>query len=192
MSNAGHKSDGFTLVEMLVAVSLLGLLGVISWRGLDQVIALRTRVNDETVEIERVVRTIAQIDRDIDMRVADALMAVPTAASSLPYAINIETDSNQNHRVSLFRSRPVSPGAQTVVYSMRSEALVRTVSIENQGETTDVTMLGDVREFQVRLLLSGAWVAPSVFDETANDRARAIEIAIERASGERYIRVIAL
>jgi len=192
MSNAGHKSDGFTLVEMLVAVSLLGLLGVISWRGLDQVIALRTRVNDETVEIERVVRTIAQIDRDIDMRVADALMAVPTAASSLPYAINIETDSNQNHRVSLFRSRPVSPGAQTVVYSMRSEALVRTVSIENQGETTDVTMLGDVREFQVRLLLSGAWVAPNVFDETANDRARAIEIAIERASGERYIRVIAL
>ena len=82
MSNAGHKSDGFTLVEMLVAVSLLGLLGVISWRGLDQVIALRTRVNDETVEIERVVRTIAQIDRDIDMRVADARMAVPTAASS--------------------------------------------------------------------------------------------------------------
>ena len=192
MSNAGHKSDGFTLVEMLVAVSLLGLLGVISWRGLDQVIALRTRVNDETVEIERVVRTIAQIDRDIDMRVADVLMAVPTAASSLPYAINIETDSNQNHRLSLFRSRPESPGAQTVVYSMRSEELVRTVSIENQGETTDVTMLGDVREFQVRLLLSGAWVAPNVFDETANDRARAIEIAIERASGERYIRVIPL
>lgn len=192
MSYAVHKSDGFTLVEMLVAVSLLGLLGVISWRGLDQVIALRTRVNDETVEIERVVRTIAQIDRDIDMRVADALMAVPTAASSLPYAINIETDSNQNHRVSLFRSRPESPGAQTVVYSMRSEELVRTVSIENQGETTDVTMLGDVREFQVRLLLSGAWVAPNVFDETANDRARAIEIAIERASGERYIRVIPL
>jgi len=100
MSNAGHKSDGFTLVEMLVAVSLLGLLGVISWRGLDQVIALRTRVNDETVEIERVVRTIAQIERDIDMRVADVLMAAPPAASSLPYAINIDTDSNEDHRCS--------------------------------------------------------------------------------------------
>ena len=192
MSNAGHGSGGFTLVEMLVAVSLLGLLGVISWRGLDQVVALRTRVNDETVEIERVVRTIAQIERDIDMRVADVLMAVPTAASSLPYAINIEADSNQDYRVSLFRSRPVSSGAQTVVYSMRSEELVRTVSIENQGEPTDVTMLGDVREFQVRLLLSGGWVAPNAIDETANDRARAIEIAIERANGERYIRVIPL
>ena len=192
MSNAGHKSDGFTLVEMLVAVSLLGLLGVISWRGLDQVIALRTRVNDETVEIERVVRTIAQIERDIDMRVADVLMAAPPAASSLPYAINIDIDSNEDHRISLFRSRPVSPGAQTVVYAMRSEGLVRTVSIEDPGETTSVVMLGDVREFQVRLLLSGGWVAPNVFDETANDRARAIEIAIERASGERYIRVIPL
>ena len=192
MSNAGHKSDGFTLVEMLVAVSLLGLLGVISWRGLDQVIALRTRVNDETVEIERVVRTIAQIERDIDMRVADVLMAAPSAASSLPYAINIDIDSNEDHRISLFRSRPVSPGAQTVVYAMRREELVRTVSIEDPGETTSVVMLGDVREFQVRLLLSGGWVAPNVFDETANDRARAIEIAIERASGERYIRVIPL
>ena len=192
MSNVGYKSDGFTLVEMLVAVSLLGLLGVISWRGLDQVIALRTRVNDETVEIERVVRTIAQIDRDIDMRVADVLMAAPAAASSLPYAINIDIDSNKDQRISLFRSRPVSPGAQTVVYAMRSEELVRTVSIENQGEPTVVTMLGDVREFQVRLLLSGGWVAPNVIDETTNDRARAIEIAIERANGERYIRVIPL
>ena len=192
MSNAGHKSDGFTLVEMLVAVSLLGLLGVISWRGLDQVIALRTRVNDETVEIERVVRTIAQIERDIDMRVADVLMAAPPAASSLPYAINIDIDSNEDHRISLFRSRPVSPGAQTVVYAMRSEELVRTVSIEDPGETTSVVMLGDVHEFRVRLLLSGGWVAPNVFVATANDRARASEIAIERASGERYIRVIPL
>ena len=192
MSNTGHKSDGFTLVEMLVAVSLLGLLGVISWRGLDQVIALRTRVNDETVEIERVVRTIAQIERDFDMRVADVLMAAPPEASSLPYAITIDTDSNQNHRVSLFRSRPVSPGAQTVVYFMRSEELVRSVSIEDPGETTSVEMLGDVREFQVRLLLSGSWVVPNVFDETANDRARAIEIAIERTSGERYMRIIPL
>ncbi len=192
MSSAGRKSDGFTLVEMLVAVSLLGLLGVISWRGLDQVIAMRTRVNDETVEIERIVRTIAQIERDIDMRVADVLMAAPPAASSLPYAISIDADSNQDHRISLFRSRPVSPGAQTVVYSMRSEELVRTVFIEDSGETTSVAMLGDVREFHVRLLLSAGWVAPNVFDETANDRARAIEIAIERAGGERYIRVIPL
>jgi prepilin-type N-terminal cleavage/methylation domain-containing protein len=36
-----RPTPGFTLVEMLVAIALLGLLGVISWRGLDYVSAQR-------------------------------------------------------------------------------------------------------------------------------------------------------
>jgi len=192
MIRSGHKSGGFTLVEMLVAVSLLGLLGVISWRGLDQVIALRTRVNEETVDIERVVRTIAQIERDFDMCVADALMVAPPLVAPLPNAINIATDKNRDQRVSLFRIRPDSPGAETVIYSVRSDELVRSVSTDDAAATTSVTMLGGVREFRVRLLSSGGWVEPNAFDESAGERARAIEIAIERTGGERYIRVLPL
>jgi general secretion pathway protein J len=192
MKRAGRKCGGFTLVEMLVAVSLLGLLGVISWRGLDQVVALRDRVNEETVDIERVVRTIAQIERDIDVSIADVLMAAPPVNSPLPHAINISTDRNRDNRVSLFRTRPESPGAQTVAYFVRSEELVRSVSIEDEDTTTSVTMLGDVREFRVRLLLSGNWVAPNELDETVTGRAQAIEVAIERAGGERYLRILPL
>jgi hypothetical protein len=153
---------------------------------------MRTRVNDETVEIERIVRTIAQIERDFDMRIANVLMAAPPAVSSLPYAINIETDSNLDHRVSVFRTRPESPGAQTVIYSVRNQELVRSVFIDDPEAATSVVMLGDVREFRVRLLSAGGWVAPDAFDESVNDRAQAIEIAIERGSGERYIRVLPL
>ena len=192
MSGTRDKSRGFTLVELLVAVSLLGLLGVISWRGLDQVIALRTRINEETVDIERVVRTIAQIERDIEMSVADVLMAAPPVMSALPHAMNIAVDSKQHHRVSVYRTLPESPGAQIVAYSVQTRQLIRTVSAEDAGQTTSVAMLGDVHEFRVRLLLSGGWVAADILDETVSERARAIEIAIGRASGERYVRVLPL
>ncbi len=93
---------------------------------------------------------------------------------------------------SLFRTRPESPGAQTVTYFVRSEELVRTVSIEDEDTTTSVTMLGDVREFRVRLLLSGNWVAPNELDESVTGRAQAIEVAIERAAGECYLRILPL
>jgi general secretion pathway protein J len=192
MSGTRYNPRGFTLVEMLVAVSLLGLLGVISWRGLDQVSAQRTRVNEETVDIERVVRTIAQIERDIEMSVADVLIASPPVVSALPYAMNVTIDSQQHHRVSVIRARPEGAGAQTVVYSLRATQFVRSVSAEGAGTMTSVVMLGDVRAFRVRLLILGGWVAADVFDATVSERARAIEIVIERASGERYVRVLPL
>lgn len=187
-----EKPGGFTLVEMLVAISLLGLLGVISWRGLDQVIAQRTRVNEETADVERVVRTIAQIERDIDQRVSDVLMVAPPIVSALPYSMNVAVESDNNQRLSVLRSFPQGPGTQTVTYFLRTTELVRTVFAESAGEVTDVAMLGEVREFHTRFLLSGGWVSPDVLEATPGERARAIEFAFERASGERYVRVLPL
>jgi general secretion pathway protein J len=192
MKSIRKTSDGFTLVEMLVAISLLGLLGVISWRGLDQVIKQRERVNEETANIERVIRTIAQIERDIDQRVADVLMVAPSDVSVLPYSMDIAVQSDKNQRVSIFRTFPQSPGGQTVTYYLRTSDLMRTVSVESTGASTSVAMLSEVREFHTRYLLGGGWVTADALNATPGERARAIEIAIERASGERYVRVLPL
>jgi len=192
MSLVRYKSGGFTLVEMLVAISLLGLLGVISWRGLDQVIAQRTRVNEETADVERVIRTIAQIERDVDQRIADVLMVAPSVVSALPYSMNVAVESDNNQRVSVFRTVSQGPGAQTVTYYLSATELMRTVSVESAGESTSVAMLNDVREFRARLLLPSGWVNVDALEATPGERARAIEIALERASGERYVRVLPL
>jgi general secretion pathway protein J len=48
------KARGFTLIEMLVAIAILAVIAVLSWRGLDQVMRGRTTITN-AMEDERVV-----------------------------------------------------------------------------------------------------------------------------------------
>lgn len=192
MKSIRYRANGFTLIEMLVAVSLLGLLGIISWRGLDQVMTQRERVNDQTIDIERVVRTIGQIERDVDQRVADVLMVAPPIVLALPYSMSVVIDSEGRHRVSILRGLPEAHGAQTVAYYVHKKELVRTVLVEGTTAASTTTMLEEVEEFTTRLLLARGWVRADSLEATQSERARAIEFVIERHNGERYERVLPL
>jgi general secretion pathway protein J len=48
------EARGFTLIEMLVAIAILSVIAVLSWRGLDQVMRGRTTITN-AMEDERVV-----------------------------------------------------------------------------------------------------------------------------------------
>lgn len=184
------RQSAFTLVEMLVAISLLGLLGVISWRGLDHVLEQRARISRQDVQIERLIRTIAQIERDFDERIADALLAeTKNPLTSLPPAIRIEYDQQAHQRLTVMRRHPDGTGTVTVVYRLDGGELVRVSTQPSRPVDDRVVMLSNVAAFGSRLLSQSGWLDSR---ELSGARALAVEISIEDGEGGRYTKVMPL
>ena len=190
----GRGAAGFTLVEILVALSLLALLAVITWRGLELVIAQRARVETETAQTERVLRTLGQVERDLARRVPDRLFAGRYGVGgTLPLAVQLGSNGEGRDSLSVLRTHAGEP-ARGVTYALEDEWLVRRLgSAPGQRDAEPVRLLDSVRRFEVRVLMGSRWTAPEdVPSNIAAGAASAIQIAIERTSGARYVQVLAL
>ena len=58
------RALGFTLVEVLVALAILGVLAVLGWRGLDAVLGNEARARAEFDRWDGVELALRQLDRD--------------------------------------------------------------------------------------------------------------------------------
>ena len=59
-----NRRRGFTLVELLVAISILAIVAVLGWRGLDSIIRARTSLNDDLAETRGLQLAFAQMQSD--------------------------------------------------------------------------------------------------------------------------------
>jgi general secretion pathway protein J len=184
---------GFTLVEMLVALTLLALTGTIAWRGLEHVAEQRARADDETRATERVLRTLAQMERDFAQAIPDALFAGRSGQEAvLPLALQIAADEEGAIRLTLLRRVAGPHGVRRVTYAVEEASLVRHLSAEDPARVADtVVLLDSVSSLGVRFLLEGVWVEPKNLPP-AGRRATAIELNVERADGRRYVQVLPL
>src|SRR5690606_3560545 len=73
------SQQGFTLIEVLVALALMALLSVISWQALDLVERSSGRLNASTDDTQALLRVLGQIESDI-RRYANADILPPQAA----------------------------------------------------------------------------------------------------------------
>jgi general secretion pathway protein J len=198
---ARRPLSGFTLVEMLVAISLLGLMGVISWRGLDYVVGQRERIDRESDELGRILRVLAQIERDIAQRAPDVILPPQVPPGLLPASIAVSPVDHGAVALEIIRIAPEAGGparAQRIVYRIADAALTRSASPADTGlpvapAADPLAVLPGARRLAVRVYAGGFWSEPGT-DAGVQPPARAtgLEIAIEDADGARYVRVFAL
>lgn len=181
---------GFTLVEVLVALTLLALLAVMTWRGLDQVMMQRARIDADTAEAQRVLRVLAQVERDLAKRVPDRLYAGRYGVGgTLPLALQLSSAGEGRDALEVLRLESGAI-ARGVRYAVEDGWLLRRLDLPGSAP---VHLLPQVRRFDVRVLMGGQWTAPAQI-RTRLDAgiASAIQIAIEREGGARYVQVLAL
>jgi general secretion pathway protein J len=62
---APRRARGFTLIELLIAAALLAVLAVLSWRGLDAVLASRKQIVAASDELRALMVAFSQLDEDL-------------------------------------------------------------------------------------------------------------------------------
>lgn len=179
---------GFTLLEVLVALMLMGLLGLMAYRGLDVVLAAEAHARSEMDRWRDVQAALARLESDL-VNVVVIEKAPASTALTLSYA---------DGSLALTRLLPedASGGLRRVAYDFASGRLTRSVwrDAAPAGEApVRVALLEGLGALQFRCLDGGgAWRGQWPMPDGQAGLPRAIEITLTMASGESLRRVLRL
>lgn len=158
------RARGFTLLELLVAITVLAIVSMIAWRGLDSLLTTRERLEPAGDEVRALLAAFGQLERDL------AQITTPTVFGlrQSPVSVRASTDGPVIEILRIAPTTTVAPtSVQTVFWRVADGTLLRQVSAPRKSfETTSeeqlssARLLGQVKSMRVRLWRDVAWVDP--------------------------------
>lgn len=216
-----RRQGGFTLIEVIIAIMIMAVISLISWRAIDSVALTSRKLDQHTEDALALQRAFDQFERDIGARslalaesapLAPAVPAVtpgaeqaepqPVLAQLLPEAIRVSGTKTPAPRIDIVRGAPGRPDArQRVVWERKGSNLIRVAGMptaltplpEPPADAAAV-VLDRLLDFSVRAWAPGrGWVALPAQGEQP---ALALELVISRGvlgqTPLRYRRVLLL
>jgi general secretion pathway protein J len=198
---------GFTLLELLVAISVLAIVSMIAWRGLDSLIGTRERLEPEGEEVRALLTAFGQLERDLAQITAPAVFGL----NSSPVVVRATTEGPVLEILRIAPTTVVAPTSiQTVFWRVADGVLVRQVSAprrtfepsENEQLST-ATLMRDVKSMRIRLWRDVTWVdplapgaaepppvAPPGTPGSLVPVPQGVELTVERSDGRLFRRVL--
>ena len=160
------KQRGLTLIELLVAISVLGFVAVLGWRGLDSIVRARIALTAELEQTRGMQIAFAQMQNDCaHLASATILPNKPSLAAAQGKLMLIRTIFTDNQPSRL----------QVIAYQVRDGVLTRRESAETRDlteldalwlataqdiDTTQaVALQPDVTAMEMRVWIGGTWRA---------------------------------
>ncbi|CAG2150868.1 hypothetical protein LMG19282_03871 [Cupriavidus campinensis] len=187
-SHGRNGRGGFTLLEMLVAITLMAVMAVIGWRALDSLTRSRERLTDHDARLDALKVLYGQFQSDCEH------LANPTQLQASP----VELGANQLMLVRDRRDEGQPTAWQVVVYRVDNNTLVRMASRPALSRNAVQGAMVNLRQgapggAQVRPLLpdtaelaARVWVEPAGW-QAENGRVRAAlmqQSAIDSAAAQ--------
>jgi general secretion pathway protein J len=209
---AANGQRGFTLLEVLIAVTITALIGIGVWQVVDAVINSRERVNKVAEEFEAIQRAVLLIERDlgqvVNRRVRDIYGDSRLAFTSREdaYALNL---TRQGWRNPIGKRRSE---LQRAAYEFTGDELHRRywpmLDRGQESEGRDQILLDGLTDFRLRFMDADgnwqeSWPLDSAFQQaTANAQSggsaepvplpRGVEVVIVHEQYGDITRIIAL
>ena len=117
-----RRDRGFTLLELLVAITVLAIVALIAWRGLDSLVTTRERLEPEADDARALVTCFGQLELDAAQVASPALFAL----TQRPVRVLVGDAGTALQFVRIAPPQPdLATSLQTITYQIVDGTLVR-------------------------------------------------------------------